>query len=98
MKEVTFTKFDASVDIDVRLGVDPRKANQIVSTLEYYFDGIGQKEIAGTAWGAYNAITGFYCNVANLEGEKRVQSLLYGGANKNMMQAMNDVVLYADAA
>ena len=30
VKEVTFTKFDASVDIDVRLGVDPRKANQMV--------------------------------------------------------------------
>ena len=35
VKDVTFTKFDASVDIDVRLGVDPRKANQwcVVSCL-----------------------------------------------------------------
>lgn len=30
VKNITFTKFDASVDIDVRLGVDPRKANQMV--------------------------------------------------------------------
>ena len=30
VKDVTFTKFDASLDIDVRLGVDPRKANQMV--------------------------------------------------------------------
>jgi large subunit ribosomal protein L1 len=30
VKEVTTTKFDASVDIDVRLGIDPRKANQMV--------------------------------------------------------------------
>lgn len=30
VKEVTTTKFDSSVDIDVRLGVDPRKANQMV--------------------------------------------------------------------
>ncbi len=30
LKEITFTKFDASVDIDVRLGVDPRKSNQMV--------------------------------------------------------------------
>jgi large subunit ribosomal protein L1 len=30
IKEITYTKFDASVDIDVRLGVDPRKANQMV--------------------------------------------------------------------
>jgi large subunit ribosomal protein L1 len=30
LKEITTTKFDASVDMDVRLGVDPRKANQMV--------------------------------------------------------------------
>ena len=30
VKQITYTKFDASVDIDVRLGVDPRKANQMV--------------------------------------------------------------------
>ena len=30
LKEITFTKFDASFDFDVRLGVDPRKANQMV--------------------------------------------------------------------
>jgi large subunit ribosomal protein L1 len=30
VKEITTTKFDASVDIDIRLGVDPRKANQMV--------------------------------------------------------------------
>ncbi|MCH5243541.1 MAG: 50S ribosomal protein L1 [Lentimicrobiaceae bacterium] len=30
VKEMTYTKFDASVDLDVRLGVDPRKANQMV--------------------------------------------------------------------
>ncbi len=30
VKEITFTKFDASVDLDIRLGVDPRKADQMV--------------------------------------------------------------------
>jgi large subunit ribosomal protein L1 len=30
VKEVTTTKFDASVDLDVRLGIDPRKSNQMV--------------------------------------------------------------------
>ncbi|CAN5492076.1 50S ribosomal protein L1 [soil metagenome] len=30
VKEITTTKFDASIDISVRLGVDPRKANQMV--------------------------------------------------------------------
>lgn len=30
VKEITTTKFDSSVDVDIRLGVDPRKANQMV--------------------------------------------------------------------
>ena len=30
VKDVTYTKFDASVDLNIRLGVDPRKANQMV--------------------------------------------------------------------
>jgi large subunit ribosomal protein L1 len=30
VKEITKTKFDASIDLDVRLGVDPRKSNQMV--------------------------------------------------------------------
>lgn len=30
VKEISYTKFDPSVDLDVRLGVDPRKANQMV--------------------------------------------------------------------
>ncbi len=30
VKQITTTNFDASVDLDIRLGVDPRKANQLV--------------------------------------------------------------------
>jgi len=30
IKKITYTKFDSSVDLDIRLGVDPRKANQMV--------------------------------------------------------------------
>ena len=30
VKEISYTKFDASVDLNIRLGVDPRKANQMV--------------------------------------------------------------------
>ena len=78
-------------------GISNRKVNQIVNMFEYYMDGVGQQHIAGTAWGAYNAVTGFYSNVANLEGEKRVDSLLYGGANKNMNKALVTVSDYARA-
>ena len=30
VKEITFTKFDASIDLSIRLGVDPKKADQMV--------------------------------------------------------------------
>ncbi|MGN0091721.1 MAG: 50S ribosomal protein L1 [Alistipes sp.] len=42
LKEITFTKFDASVDIDVRLGVDPRKANQMVRGVVTLPNGTGK--------------------------------------------------------
>lgn len=42
VKEITTTKFDASVDIDVRLGVDPRKANQMVRGIAVLPHGTGK--------------------------------------------------------
>ena len=42
VKEITTTKFDASLDIDVRLGVDPRKANQIVRGVVALPNGTGK--------------------------------------------------------
>ena len=42
VKELTTTKFDASVDIDVRLGVDPRKANQMVRGVVSLPNGTGK--------------------------------------------------------
>ncbi len=43
VKEITFTKFDASVDIDVKLGVDPRKANQMVRGVTTLPHGTGKQ-------------------------------------------------------
>ncbi len=43
VKEITKTKFDASVDIDVRLGVDPRKANQMVRGVVTLPNGTGKE-------------------------------------------------------
>jgi len=42
LKDITFTKFDASVDIDVRLGVDPKKADQMVRGVVALPNGIGK--------------------------------------------------------
>lgn len=42
VKDISTTKFDASVDIDVRLGVDPRKANQMVRGIATLPHGTGK--------------------------------------------------------
>ena len=63
MKDITTVKFDASVDIDVRLGVDPRKSNQMVRGVVSLPHGTGkevrvlvlctpEKEAEATAAGA----------------------------------------------
>ena len=43
VKEITFTKFDASVDLNIRLGVDPRKANQMVRGMVTLPHGTGKQ-------------------------------------------------------
>lgn len=42
LKNITYTKFDSSVDIDVRLGVDPKKADQMVRGVVALPNGIGK--------------------------------------------------------
>lgn len=42
IKDISTTKFDASVDLDVRLGVDPRKANQMVRGVVTLPNGTGK--------------------------------------------------------
>lgn len=42
VKDITFSKFDASVDIDIRLGVDPRKADQMVRGVVALPHGVGK--------------------------------------------------------
>ncbi len=42
VKEITFTKFDASVDVDIRLGVDPKKADQMVRGVVSLPHGVGK--------------------------------------------------------
>lgn len=60
-----------------------RKINTFIAMSNYYYTGIGQKEILGTQWGVYNAISGYYSNIFNVDAHKRMDSLLYGyGADK----------------
>lgn len=43
VKDITTTKFDASIDLDIRLGVDPRKADQMVRGVVALPHGIGKE-------------------------------------------------------
>lgn len=64
-------------------GISMKKVNTLSEINNYYFSGIGQKEILGTAYGVANAISGYYSNIDNSEGAKRMDSLLFGDkANK----------------
>lgn len=42
LKQITFSKFDASVDMDIRLGVDPKKADQMVRGVVSLPHGVGK--------------------------------------------------------
>ena len=44
LQDITTTKFDASVDVDIRLGVDPRKADQMVRGVVTLPNGIGKSK------------------------------------------------------
>lgn len=69
-------------------GVSTRKLNTITNTWNYYNMGIGQKEIAGTAWAAYNAITGYYSNIDNVKDTKRMDSIIFGDKNRKIKEAL----------
>jgi large subunit ribosomal protein L1 len=43
VKEITFTKFDASVDVDIKLGVDPKKSDQMVRGVVSLPHGLGKE-------------------------------------------------------
>lgn len=69
--------------------ISMKKVNTISEMNNYYFNGVGQKEILGTKWGVYNAITGYYSNVDNSTGIKRMDSLLYGDKSRKIELAGN---------
>lgn len=65
-------------------GISMKKVNILNEMNAYYFGGIGQKQHLGTGLGVYNAINGYYSNVTNDEGIKRMDSLLYGDKSRKI--------------
>jgi phage/plasmid-like protein (TIGR03299 family) len=70
------------------------RANNIVSSIkEYYEVGPGQEEFAGTVWGAYNAVTGYFQNIRDYKSneDKMAQNFfgtLHTKNNKSLKLAM----------
>ena len=64
-----------------------QKVNILSKMVDYYHIGPGQKEVLGTGWGVYGAITGYYSNIDNTEKEKRMDTLLYGDRSRKIQQA-----------
>ena len=70
---------DESIDKLIEYADISTQKFKAMTNIEYYYhNGIGQKEIEGTGWGVYNALTGYYSNMENNEGTKRLDTLLYG--------------------
>lgn len=69
--------------------ISTRKRNLLEEFFEYHQFGPGQTEYKGTAWGAYNAVTGFLGNVKNYKDPStRTASLWFGESAKIAEKAL----------
>lgn len=73
-------------------GISMKKVNTLTRINQYYYSGIGQQNIIGTGWGVYNAITGYYSNVDEAEGLKRMDSLVFG-TKANKIEKVGNLIL-----
>ena len=80
-----------------KTNISTRKANILNTMFDYYQHGVAQEHIIGNAWGAYNAITGYYSNVKEQDGEKRMNNLVFGSDRLAMSKALNTVIRYKAA-
>ena len=72
-------------------GISMKKVNTISEINKYYYEGAGQQQLVGTGWGAYNAITGYYSNVDNSHGIKRMDSIILGD-KANKIKSSGDLI------
>lgn len=90
VQQIVYRDWRAISDAEISM----KKVNVLTEMNNYYFSGPGQKEILGTAWAAYNAVTGYYSNVDNSVGTKRMDSLLFGDKSRKIQKA-SDILLAA---
>lgn len=67
-----------------QVGISKQKLNILTDVLEYTSDGIGQKQVEGTAWGMYNGITGYFSNVKEYKNEEKQLEIGLMGADYNI--------------
>lgn len=84
--------FERLINIEARVleaaEISMRKANVLHAMFDYYNDGVGQHYIYGTAWGVYNAVTGYAGNVVNYTTEQRMESLTWGSSARLASNAL----------
>lgn len=73
--------------------ISTRKRNIITSALTYYESGAGQAEWKGTAWGAFNGVTG-YMGTKNFDSpEDQMLSTVLGLNYQNTTKAAMDLAM-----
>jgi len=86
LKAFNFTK-------DEKGKISTRAVNIVESVLEYHEVGVGQENIKGTAWGAYNAITGYQQNVQSYRSlESQFESINDKTAAKIRQTSFNEIL------
>ena len=71
-------------------GISMQKLNTLCDSFEYYQEGVGQRLIAGTAYGAYNAVTGYFSNVKEYKtDELRLKNTVFEGDYNTSLKALN---------
>jgi len=74
--------------------ISSRKKNIITSIHNYYHTGVGQSNITGTAYGAYNAINGYLSNSKSyMNADKKLEGLMMGGAEHKLNNKALDLAL-----
>jgi len=75
-------------------GISMKKVNTLNKINNYYHNGPAQREILGTGWGVFNAITGYYSNIDEAIGLKRMDSLLYGDKANKIESSANLILTF----
>lgn len=85
--------FNKDINAFEQVGLSKQKLGIICDVNEYYHDGIAQQQIAGTSYGAYNAVTGYFSNVKEYKNDEvRLKNTVFEGDFNIGVKALNYAV------